>query len=181
MKWKAVCKKQIHHYGILTLNCHFWTKCESVIHNNTSASEKVHPVVLSHQNPPTYFFRTVFTCKSFLICAYFSPDWDEMTFHLRKHYFGYRTHMKLKHLNDGFVSYKHTSFHLQDVNWWTGVAWIIVMFLSAVWTLILTAPIHCRGSIGELVMQWYIYPSLFQWRNSFTSLMAWGQVNFQQI
>ncbi len=28
---------------------------------------------------------------------------------------------------------------------------IIVMFLSAVWTLILTAPIHCRGSIGEQV------------------------------
>ncbi len=29
---------------------------------------------------------------------------------------------------------------------------IIVMFLSAVWTLILTAPIHCRGSIGEQMM-----------------------------
>ncbi len=27
--------------------------------------------------------------------------------------------------------------------------WIIVMFLSAVWTLILTAPIHYKGSIGE--------------------------------
>ncbi len=27
--------------------------------------------------------------------------------------------------------------------------WIIVMFLSAVWTLILTAPIHTTGSIGE--------------------------------
>ncbi len=26
------------------------------------------------------------------------------------------------------------------------------MFLSAVWTLILTAPIHCRGSIGEQVI-----------------------------
>ncbi len=25
------------------------------------------------------------------------------------------------------------------------------MFLSAVWTLILTAPIHCRGSIGEQI------------------------------
>ncbi len=37
----------------------------------------------------------------------------------------------------------------RDVNWWTGVVWIIVMFLSAVWTLILTAPIHCRASIGE--------------------------------
>ncbi len=27
-----------------------------------------------------------------------------------------------------------------------GYLWIIVMFLSAVCTLILTAPIHCRGS-----------------------------------
>ncbi len=37
-------------------------------------------------------------------------------------------------------------------NWWTGAVWITVMFLSAVWTLILTAPIHYRGSIGEQVM-----------------------------
>ncbi len=29
-----------------------------------------------------------------------------------------------------------------DVNQWTGVVWIIVMFLSAVWTLILTAPAY---------------------------------------
>ncbi len=35
---------------------------------------------------------------------------------------------------------------------WCGSLWIIVMFLSAVWTLILMAPIHCRGSIGEQVM-----------------------------
>ncbi len=35
----------------------------------------------------------------------------------------------------------------QDINWWTGVVWVIVVFLSAVWTLI-----HCRGSIGEQVM-----------------------------
>ncbi len=44
-------------------------------------------------------------------------------------------------------------FASQDVNWKTGVVWIIVMFLSAVWTLILPAPIHCRGSIGEQVMK----------------------------
>ncbi len=31
--------------------------------------------------------------------------------------------------------------------------WIIVMFLSAVCTLILTAPIHCRASIAETLMQ----------------------------
>ncbi len=43
-------------------------------------------------------------------------------------------------------------FASQDINWWTGLVWIIVMFLSAVWTLILTAPIHCRGSIGEQVI-----------------------------
>ncbi len=34
---------------------------------------------------------------------------------------------------------------------WSGVdyLWIIVMFLPAVWTLILTAPIHCTASIDE--------------------------------
>ncbi len=37
---------------------------------------------------------------------------------------------------------------------WSGVdyLWIIVMFLTAVWTLILTAPIHYRWSIAEQVM-----------------------------
>ncbi len=43
-------------------------------------------------------------------------------------------------------------FSLQDVNWWTGVVWIIVMFLSAVWNIILTAPIHCRGSTGDVIL-----------------------------
>ncbi len=44
--------------------------------------------------------------------------------------------------------------------------WIIVMFLLAVWAIILMAPIHCRGSIGEQVMQCYIFPktnSLHRW------------------
>ncbi len=53
-------------------------------------------------------------------------------------------------------------FTSQDVNWWTRVVWIIVMFLSAVWTLNLTAPIHCRESIGEKVMQCYISPNLMK-------------------
>ncbi len=54
-------------------------------------------------------------------------------------------------------------FTSQVINWWTGLVWIIVMFLSAVWTLILTAPIHYRGSIVEQVMQCYISPNLFWW------------------
>ncbi len=36
------------------------------------------------------------------------------------------------------------------------------MFLSAVWTLILTAPIHCRASIAEQVMQCYVSSNLMK-------------------
>ncbi len=40
--------------------------------------------------------------------------------------------------------------------------WIIVMFLSAVWTLILTAPIHCRETIDTTeVTICYISPNLY--------------------
>ncbi len=39
---------------------------------------------------------------------------------------------------------------------------IIVMFLSAVWTLILTAPIHCRASIAETLMQRHISTNLMK-------------------
>ncbi len=57
--------------------------------------------------------------------------------------------LKLKYLNGGFVYNKHTAVTSPDVNWGIGVVWIIVMFLSAVWSLILTAPIHCSASIAE--------------------------------
>ncbi len=45
----------------------------------------------------------------------------------------------------------------QDINWWAGVVWITVMFISTVYTLILTAPIHCRGSIGEQVLEFNFF------------------------
>ncbi len=47
----------------------------------------------------------------------------------------------IKYLNDGSDSNKQL-FTSQDVNWWTGVVWIIAMFLWAVWTLLWTAPIY---------------------------------------
>ncbi len=89
--------------------------------------------------------------------------------HWRKHYYGLWTcilarsdGLNLKHINYGFVS----AFVFSSVNWWTGVVWItcglIVMFLSAVWTLILTAPIHCRASIGETLIQRHISPNLMK-------------------
>ncbi len=45
-------------------------------------------------------------------------------------------------------------FALQNINWRSHVDYllIIVMFLSAVWTLILMAPIQFRGPFGEQVM-----------------------------
>ncbi len=47
----------------------------------------------------------------------------------------------------------------------------IVMFLSTVWTLILTASIQCRGSTaGQLMYCW----NLFSWRTSW----GWVHLNF---
>ncbi len=69
-----------------------------------------------------------------------------------------------------------------NVTRWTGVVWylwIIVMFLSAVWILILTAPIHCRASIAEQ-MQLHFCKSDKE-TNSTISWMTWGWLHFQQI
>ncbi len=79
MLWREkllVLNKQIHHYGILTLNHHFWPNYQSII-----TSEKVYP---TSQSSPTYLFKTVFAHKQCLICAYFSPDSDEITILLEK-------------------------------------------------------------------------------------------------
>ncbi len=39
------------------------------------------------------------------------------------------------------------------------------LWIIAVWTLILTAPIHCKGSIGAQLMWSYISPNLFWWKS----------------
>ncbi len=53
---------------------------------------------------------------------------------------GWSDRLKLKHLE--FVSKNTQFFTSQDINWWAEV----------VWTLIMMAPFHCRGSISEQVM-----------------------------
>ncbi len=81
------------------------------------------------------------------------------TFSLRKSYYGLWNHILVQNV------LMLDLFHLlssQDINWWTGVVWIIVIFLSAVWTLILTAPIHCRASIAETLMQRHISTNLMK-------------------
>ncbi len=79
--------------------------------------------------------------------------------HKRKHYYGLWTRILVINVLMLDLSQLLSS---PDVNWWTGVVWIIVMFLSAVWTLILTAPIHCRASIAETLMQRHISTNLMK-------------------
>ncbi len=73
---------------------------------------------------------------------------------------------------------------------WSGVdyLWIIVMFLTAVWTLILTAPIHCRGSIGGICgLLWCFYQwfGLSFWWHPMTAddplVSNWCNATFLQI
>ncbi len=56
-------------------------------------------------------------------------------------------YMQVKLCLHYFTNMQH--FGSQAINWWTGAVWI-VMFLLAVWTLILTAPIqiHCWAMIN---------------------------------
>ncbi len=42
---------------------------------------------------------------------------------------------------------------LMDINWFTEVMWITVMFLSAVWTFILTTHVHCRAGVGNVILE----------------------------
>ncbi len=61
--------------------------------------------------------------------------------------------LKVNRHNNGFVCYKHVAFQFTRYELMDGshvnYFWIIVMFLSLVLALILTAPIYCRGSTGE--------------------------------
>ncbi len=116
----------------LTLNCHFQLKHEYIIQSNASSREKVH--LLS-----TYLIRTVFfACKGCLIGVYFSPESYKTTFSLENAIW----------IEDSCLIMDLFLTNTQIFTFHAG----LLMFLSAVWTLILTAPIHCRASIAEKVM-----------------------------
>ncbi len=118
----------------------------AIIHNYASSSEKVKPLLSSHIKIQRHIcLRTVLEIFC-LICAYFSPDSDNTTFSFctKCNIMDTKFSNKSNGLNlktfYGFVYYKHTDFC------------IVVIFVSTVWILILTAPIHCRGSFDEEVM-----------------------------
>ncbi len=150
--------------SFLTLNHCFWLKYESIIHNSASSSEKVfwsESGDKSAQIKHRLQDKTVQN-SSKQICGWILM-WEttgDGLFHWRKCYYGLWTRNLVKNIL--MVDLLFPLLSSQDVDWWTGVVWIIVMFLSAVWTLILTAPIHCRAFIAEQAMQCYISPNLMK-------------------
>ncbi len=110
-------------------------------------------VVLLHENPQNVW--NILSCKLCLICAYFSPASDS---HWRKQQFENRTHILagsngLKLKMHWWISFLQTpSFSLHKIL--RGLlAWFMWLSLSAVWTLILTAPIHAEDPLVSKVMQ----------------------------
>ncbi len=82
--------------------------------------------------------------------------------------------LKIKHLNDGFVSYKCSR---------VDYLWIIVMFLSAVWT-VWSFWRHPFTSEDPSVSKWckcYISPNLFRWRNKLKLGWPEGEYIYQLI
>ncbi len=150
----CVCKKQIHH-----LDC-FWLKYESSIQNivfffsekvSSESGEKYAQITSSIYKQKQSKTNCGFWCERKTEDGFFFFSW-------RKRYYWLWTCILVRLFTvksilmmDLFLT-NTPLFTSQYINWWTGVVWIIVMFLSAVWTLILMAPIHCRGSIGEQVM-----------------------------
>ncbi len=146
----CVCKKQIHHLGVLTSNRCIWSFPLMLI----SSSKKVFWSESGEKSAQIKHRLQAKTVQnsSKQICGWvlMQETTGDGLFHWRKCYYGLRTILAMQ------------LFSSLDVNWWTGVVCIIVVFLSAVWTLILTAPIHCRASITETLMQWHISPNLMK-------------------
>ncbi len=121
---------------------------------------------LSNQNPATYLFRAVLSCKRCLICADFSPDSDQNTFSLRKHYYGLWTQILVKNF---LMMDLFQLLSSPDVNWWTGVLWITCVEYNGV-------ELWCFYQLFGLSFWWHPFtaehPLWSKWCNA-TFLQIW--------
>ncbi len=143
----------------MTSLAHQWIIIHMQVHNPDPVKYPS-SVVFSHHNPPTYLFRIIwdwfYLWKVLDLCIFLSWFRKDDLFTVESNvmedlYFSWKQQFEVKSalmdlflINTVYIFPKH---ELRDY------LWIIMMFLSAIWTLILTAPIHCRGSIGEQVIQ----------------------------
>ncbi len=106
-----------------TLNHCFCPKYESIIYNNASSSEKVHPMLSFHNK-----IHISFNYKWCLICAYFSSGSNNITFteesNIMDFTFSQKQKFEVKNFlyMDLFITKMHL-FASQSINWWTGVVW----------------------------------------------------------
>ncbi len=94
-------------------------------------------------------------------------------------YFGLEQRFEFKNILMDLFLTNSFSLHktLTDGLEWCG---LLVMFLSVVWTLILTAPIHCRGSIAE--QMWVVTSYIYFWvTNTFRVYFKMGTFTLTQV
>ncbi len=134
----------------------FWLKYESIIYNNSSSSEKVFWSESGEKSASDQAaFKTVQN-SSKQICVWILM-WEttaDALFHWRKSYYGLWTHILVQKCWNCF------SFcllqMLTDGLECCGLLWCFYQ------NLILTAPIHCRPSIAETLMQRHISTNLMK-------------------
>ncbi len=144
---------------------------------------------LLHQNPATYLFRAVLACIRCLICADFSPDSDQTTFHWRKHYYGLWTRI--------LAGSNGLNFEVKT-SWWICFSFCLLKMLidGLEWCGLLVdycdvfiscldshsdgthslQSIRCWASDGMLH-----FSKSDEETNSSTSWMTWGWAHFQQM
>ncbi len=153
-------------------------------YNNASSRGNPLSSSSSHQNPLTYLFINVLACNR-CFCIFLLIQTRQL-FHWRKRYYELWTRVldESNILQVKIYWWMHflwkQLFSSQDVNWWTGVEWITVMFLSAVWTA------YSDGTHSLQSIHWWAsgYNAKFLqiwWRNKLISWMAWRRVHFHQI
>ncbi len=143
--WRRQKLRQIQHWDVF--NFKPLLPAQIRVHNNSSSSEKVHLLLSLTSKSRNIFVSSCFG-RFWLVNGAWSVQISLLIqtrtlFHYTKQYYVLLT-----------MVWHYCFFcHLKMMDW-SGVdyLWIIVMFLSAVWTLNLTAPIHCRASIAETVM-----------------------------
>ncbi len=119
---------------------------QSRIHYNTSSSKRIHPLLSCHSKIHWHICLLFFCVNSawsisLLIQVRLFCSQRKNNIMYYKLEFEVKTILMISFLTS------------QDINWWTGVDYCYVFIICLV-SLILTAPIHCRGSSGEQYLFW---------------------------
>ncbi len=159
---------------------HFLTKYKSIVHNIAFSSEKV---VSSESGEKSAQIQHRFQAKTVQNSYKQICGWILM----EDRFYGLWTlcilagsnGVKLK--TSWWICFLQTrSFWLHkmliDGLEWCGLLWCFyqLMFLMFLSNLILTAPIHCRWSIGEQVIEWHISPNLMKKQTHLHLGWPWG-------